>query len=456
MCSPHKWTVVMLLSLAVPTMGAGGSFIYAETVQDAGIPGAVKFEAVFPHLVWGNIGGLSHFVELVLINPTNRRVHYELQLFHPDGSLAKEVLESLSYRDGTLLDDGRLHSVVLANSVWSWFMNPPDLTEEPFIGWAILRADGELQAFWRLNLWDMGPQAGILKVASMASLTAGYQGVRSASLRVQATKEQTLSDFKDPDGKRQQIWEVGTTGVSLVNFGEDSLAVDLTLESGCFDEGLTKELVLGPQRQEAFLVNNLFESFSPDSCDSSGLLKIRSNDGDFSVTALDLEAYKSLNGGFCPASLCLVPYRYMPVYRWDLLWGNSFSFPEEIILRETIGQFEAVLTRFGLILLDAGGEVEGIHAFAYGDANLESQGFLEVPDHQIALVWGRENTPFIFTTSGKVVVAERAQFWGNSILIESTEVEGQIKISQEGCYAPIIVVDLIAEEIVSVSHTWCF
>ena len=59
MSSLHKQSILILLSLTLLILGGAGSLGYAETVQEAGIPGAVKFEAVFPHLAWGNSGGLA-------------------------------------------------------------------------------------------------------------------------------------------------------------------------------------------------------------------------------------------------------------------------------------------------------------------------------------------------------------------------------------------------------------
>jgi hypothetical protein len=391
---------------------------------------------------------------MVLINPTSRPIHYEVQLFRPDGSSAKDVLESLEYFEGTLHDDGRLHWVVAPNSVWYWFLDPFDFGDDHFMGWAILRADGELQTYLRIYLLAIEDLR--IQYAPISSVTANYQGVQSASYRVEASKERSSSDYRGPDGKREPIWEIAKSGVSVVNPGEMPLTLDLMLDSQCLDEELTRSLVLEPKTQEAFLVDSLFDSFSPDTCDSSGRLKIVSNEGDFSVMAVDVTTFKKLNGGDCPSSLCERPFHYLPSFGRGVVFGNRFDFPEEIVLRETIGQFEAVLTRFGLILLREGGEVDGIHPFAYGDGNPERQGFLELPEHGIALVWGRENTPFIFTSSGKVVVAKRAGFGRpSSITIEYMEEENLIKFSGKGCYDPIIVVDLLTEEIVSQSQVYC-
>ena len=423
-----------------------------ESVQDLELPGAVKTEVVFPYVAWGSLEGFFHITELILINPNEEDLHYEFLLFESDGHLAKEFLESyanVAGIPGVLLEDGKVWGVVPGNYVDSWGLSPWDIEGGLFSGWVLLRADKEIQAHLRYTVLDLTENFE-LQTVSLTDLTANYQGVHSAVYRVEADKCEGYSDFRDADGKKQKLWEITNTGVSLVNPGDSPLSVELRLQA--HNEEEVRELELAPKTQQTFVVSDFFESISADECTFSGRLEITADNDSLSVTALDVEVRQMPNGGYCPDSLCRIPYWYERPHGLEFQWGQHFDFPEEILEAATIGDFEAYLTPFGVILVDSGGEVDGVHPFAYG-----SGGFFHVEEHGFSLVWGRLNTPFIFGGTGKVIVADRAQFYSDSIDVLPGETEGQVIVTQQAmCYSPIITIDLETQEIVSVRQRSCF
>ena len=246
-----------------------------------------------------------------------------------------------------------------------------------------------------------------------------------------------------------------------MNPGEQLVTVNLKVTSETSGKEEAKHLTLQPKAQELFLITNLFDVFSLNP-GYQGTLEVSSEEGEFSATALKLQVNTRENGGSCYPSECYTPYRHNPRPAREFRFGERFNFPEAILFESEFDRFQLYLTRFGLIVMDDIGEVHGIHALYYDSERNYAPGFINAPEYGFAFVSGKWNTAIIFTTSGKVVVATHRSNTGYSesrpVLIEQLETPGHVKISQgQGtCWTPIIVVDVIEEEIVSVSSAWCF
>ena len=179
---------VLLLSCFIGSY----SLSLGETVQDLGLPGAVKTEVVFPYVAWGSLEGYFHITELILINPNEEGLHFELQLFTSDGKIAKEFLESyveVAGIDGELLEDGKVQGFVPKNYVYSWNLSPWALEDEFFSGWLLVRADRELQTHLRYTVFETEENVRF-NIVSISDLTASYQNVQSARYSVDADKYQ--------------------------------------------------------------------------------------------------------------------------------------------------------------------------------------------------------------------------------------------------------------------------
>jgi hypothetical protein len=436
------------LGVALLILGGAGSRSYAETVQEAGIPGAVQFEAVFPNPVWGNFEGLYHRTELVLINNTAEDINFELQVFWPDGTPGSDFLEWGDHYDGPTWPDGKTSGWVQANSVITWERDYDNVKESFFQGWGILRANGDLQAFARLTVMDLSDWNSI-KTLTVLDQTANYRGVRFATYSVYPRRQQTYGSF----------WDSTTLAVALVNPGDRPMTVNLKVTSETWEEEEAKHLVLLPKAQELFLITNLFDVFSLNP-GYRGTLEVSSEDGEFSITAFELQVNTKENGGSCYPSKCHTPYKYNPHRVRELKFGEQFNFPEAILFETVLDGFQLRLTRFGLIVLDDTGEVHGIHPLYYDSERSYSPGFIHAPEYGFAFVSGIWNTAIIFATSGKVAIAKHRSNTGYSesrpVLIEQLETPGHVQISQDRpCWAPIIVVDVIEEKIISVSSNSC-
>ncbi len=66
--------------------------VQAESVQDRGLPGAVAFEAVFPHVVSGSLGDVQYQSDLVIINSEDQKALIELDFFFDSGQTANDLL----------------------------------------------------------------------------------------------------------------------------------------------------------------------------------------------------------------------------------------------------------------------------------------------------------------------------------------------------------------------------
>jgi len=438
-------TLFLLAASLTGTFCAG----FADTVQDRGLPGAVRTEVVFPFVAWGRIEGFFHVTELILVNTGDQDLRFELQLFNSDGTLARDYLASQETvgTSAFLMEDGMLRGFVAANSVLSWNLEPWWGSGEGFFqGWVLLRSDRELAAHLRYTVLELRER---LEVASIMDLPGNFRSVKRAEYAVRSIRLKGFSDYPGEDGRLQQVWKTEKSGVALVNPGETPLAVELRLRIG--EEQEVRSLQLPPKTQRTFIVSDFFGSIPKEPSNYRGRLEITSLGDEFAATAVDLEMFTTLDGAFCSEALCRIPYWYRQPVGIGFEWGSPFQFPEEILEHERIGAFDAYLTRFGLVLVTAGGVVQGVYAFDYG-----AQGQFQQTAYGFGFVTGRDHTPIIFGDTGKVVIASEAAFSG-VVDVHPGEIEGQVILSQTiGCYGRTVVIDIVRQEVVSVTKNPCF
>ena len=184
------------------------TLVQAESVQDRGLPGAVAFEAVFPHIVSGSLGDVKYQSDLIIVNSQDRKAVIELDFYFNSGQTANDLLagpsdwvvapwarmENLERSPG----NGRFYEEVPGHSVRRLSIpgRKSSLVGEEFSAWARLRSNVDISAYQEVRVVDQRGKS------YQAEMTPSTLAAGSADLRVTA-------DRSGPS--------IGTYGISLVN-----------------------------------------------------------------------------------------------------------------------------------------------------------------------------------------------------------------------------------------------
>jgi len=429
--------------------------LIAETVQERGLPGAVQFEAVFPHIVSGAFGELRYETELIIVHSENRAAQLELELFFESGESAQQLLSDRgplnppgnSWSGGQQLshslDNGRFYFDVAAHSVrhlkFPGQHNPLVGTE--FAAWAKLRSNVSVSAFQQIRVRD---ERGF---QTTAEVTPSITDTKQAELSVMTYKCPWHSGDPVFDNAPQAGWVIGTYGISLVNSGDSPAEIEMELEAR------KKTLSLAPHSKQAWLLEEIADWFAPASCVKGGRLKARSINGvSFAILGIKLRMWVDLN--LVPAPRADEPWLVFQSPDWTRLFSQErFNWPEEILTEAQLGARSIVLTRFGLIV-NTGPADAAVHPVNIGAARSNDVGITVSEPLGLAVVYGGNEIPILFSASGRVLYVDE---WGGgpATIRALADDPGKVEIlTASSCWQVVTTVDIDKEEIVSVRYLY--
>ncbi len=385
----------------------------AESVQERGLPGAVKFEAVFPHIVSGVLADLRYESQLVLVNSEDRDAQVELEFFFDSGESAQNFLDLVldrgearpsgtSWRSdqglGRSQEDGLFYFKLGAHSVRRFSFpgeyNP--LVGREFSAWAKLRSNLTLSALQEIRVTD---ERG---VTSRADLTAAICAAKQAELSVGNFKSMVYSADPLFEGGTQIGWAIRTDGISLVNPGE--LPAEIELDLG----GQKKTVNLTPRSKQALSVEDVWPDFGPAGPVRSGTITARSINGvPFALLGVAVRMRVDLD--LAPLQPATEPWLYFaPGNRMRLPDQERLDWPENILATGQLGSRSITLTRFGFVLQDGAGE-PAVHPANGGLARSGHVGITVAEQLGLAVIYGLDEIPVIFSATGRVLYVEA---WG--------------------------------------------
>jgi len=430
--------------------------LLADTVQERGLPGAVKFETVFPHVVSVGLGALRYESELIVVNSENRAAMLEVELFFESGESAHELLTQVldrgalrppgtSWNRSQLLnsspENGRFYFAVAAHSVrrlkFPGEYNP--LVGREFSAWAKLRSNVSVSAFKEIGVVD---ERGLQVTADVTSSIAG---AKQAELRVMRFKNPWHSGDPVFENAPQAGWVIGTYGLSLVNPGDNPAEIELELD------GKKKPVALAAHAKQALLLEEIADSFAI----KAGTLKARSlNSLPFAIQGIKLEMWVDLN--LVPRPRNDEPWLAFQPPNWTRLFSQErFDWPEEILTQAQLGGRVIILTRFGFIV-KTGQADTAVYPVNLGAARSDYVGITVSEPLGLAVVYGCDEIPIFFNASGRVLYVD--QWGGGPATVRAVSDEpGRVEILT-GSLCPQIVttVDVIKEEIVSVRFEYLY
>ncbi len=428
----------------------------AESVQDRGLPGAVAFEAVFPHIVSGSLGDIQYQSDLVIINSEDQKALVELDFYFESGQTANDLLDdggadwSTSYPWARMenlarsVENGRFYVEVAGHTVLRLEF-PGRLTSlvgQEFSAWAKLRSNVMVSAFEEIRVID---ERGL---QVRADVTTSIAAARQAELSVMTSKCPWHTGDPVFENAPQGGWVIGTYGISLVNPGNSPAEIEVELDAH------KKTLSLAPYSKQASLLEEIADSFVPANCVKGGTLTARSLNGvPFAVLGIKVKMWVDLNFG--PAPRVDQPWiTFQSGGQTRLSPQERFNWPEEILVEAQLGGTNILLTRFGFITKDSQGKT-AVHPLNVGPYRTQDVGIAVDGQLGVGAIWYSGNygpMPILFKNSGRVLYVEA--IGGPSSIKAVADQPGKVEIrTGHPCFRTIIIVDTVKEEIVSVEST---
>jgi len=421
-------------------------FLEAESVQDRGFPGAVVFEAVFPHVVVGSIADIQYQSEIVIINSEDRKAQVELDFFFPSGESANDLLADggadwkISFPWSRMenlqrsVENGRFYDEVAGHTVkrLEFPGRVTSLIGKELSCWARLRSNVSVSVFEKIRVVDgRGMQAS-------ADVTSSIAAVKQAELGTVNFKSPWYSGDPIFENAPQAGWHIGTSGFSLVNPRGTPAEIELELDAH------KKTLSLGPHTKRDLMLGEISNS------DQSGLLKARSLNGvPFAILGMGVRSWFDLN--LAPTPKVNEPWlTFQPVWT-HLSSEEAFNSSEEILTEAEMGGKSIVLTRFGFIRKDSQGKTD-VHPLNVGSSQSEF-GIAVDEAHGVAVIWGPGTEVAILFKSGDQVLYVLSVGGPASIAAVPDQPEKVEIRTGYLCYRTTIIVDTVKGEIVSVEHT---
>jgi hypothetical protein len=410
------------------------TLVEAESVQERGLPGAVAFEAVFPHVVSGSLGDVQYESDLIIVNSEDRKAVIELDFYFGSGQTANDLLAGGIPNLKRSPDNGRFYDEVSGHSIrrLKFPRRDSSLLGQDFSGWAKLRSNVNISAYQEIRVVDQRGKS------YQAEVTPSTIGAGSADLTV-------FADRRGPN--------IATSGISLVN--PHSTPAELQLEL----VGSKKAVTLAPLEKRALMLEEISPSYGLDAY-TWATLTVRSTNG-VSFAVLGLVVDLSLNADSTPRLPEDEPwltFRSLDPPLWAGDWlrlsgTEPFDWPEEILAEAHLGGTDVVLTRFGFIRKDTQGKTD-VQPLTVASSRLLYLGITVDDQHGVGIIWYSEAyvpIPILFK-SGRVLYVDAIS--GPSSIAAVPDQPDRVEIrTGYPCYRTIIVVDTVKEEILSVDHT---
>jgi len=409
-------------------------FLEAESVQDRALPGAVAFEAVFPHIVSGALADIQYQSELIITNSEDRKAVIELDFYFNSGQTANDLLDGGIQNLKRSPDNGRFYQEVPGHSVrrLKFPRRDSSLLDQDFSGWAKLRSNVDISAYQEIRVVDQRGKSYQAELAP-STIAAG-----SAALTV-------FADRRGPN--------VGASGISLVNPRSTPAQLELELA------GSKTAVTLAPLEKRALMLEEIWPSFGLKAYTWDTLI-VRSTNG-IPFAVLGLVVHLSLNADSTPRLPEDEPWLTFrspdpPLWAGDWLRLSDterFNWPEEILAQAHLGETDVVVTRFGFIRKDSQGKTD-VQPLNVGSSRLQYLGITVDEQHEVGIIWYSEATvpiPILFK-SGRVLYVDAIS--GPSSIAALPDQPDRVEIrTGYPCFRTIIIVDTVKEEILSVEHT---
>jgi len=436
----------LLLSLYLLLLGFD-CFLFPWAADEGGLPKTIRFENVFPHVVFGQLGAIRYETELVFVNPDSRPALLELTFYNASGESAHELLQlqstglgegswsnSQGLCAGTVLDgDEHLYAELPAHSVKEFLL--PGLKNylvgKEFEGWVVARSNSPLTGYERI--W-MSDDRGFSSHVEVLGNSGGTHGEIDLIFG--------LSTFADTGVRTHQ-----TGGIAFVNPGSQAAFLNLTLSRLVLDQpssdvALKRTLQLPGHQKRAFLLDDLF---TPSANASYRVTVDCENQVPLAILGIGFRSRTDPEG--TPFPRADEPWLTIsPPLRLKLPAGVPYSLPEEPISEAQLTDWALCLTRFGFVAARPGGR--DVYPMNVG-CGYHWSGITPDSATGLGVVYTTNDTGIFFGKSGKFLTLGYHML-GRTPVFRPLADPNLVEIEMgSGCQHSILTIDVSREEVVS-------
>jgi len=371
------------------------------TLQDKKLPSPAAFETVFPHVVFGDLGGARYQTSLFLANSENRAAQIELDFRYADGQSAAALVYpggDLYPVTGPAAKNGLFYFEVPRHGVLELALPGKDaqLLNMAFDGWAIVRSNTRIFAYQTSKVVDTR------NISSEARYATAHTATKRAEIEVTNIKWEPVGE-----GSAQWWgWNYRQSGVALVNPFPTATSLLLKLKDR------TAQLEMPPHTKRTFLISEMFPgykgAFSYD-MDHTLSLEARNETG---FVSLGLDTFIDTDPNGLPDPGADRPWISFSLPRLNIPGGVLFSFPDPILAESSLGGWGIFLSNLGLVIAGSDNQLPGVFPVNLQHNFLEALGITTDETQGVAVIYGASEIPIVFEGTGHVLTIPEAGYGG--------------------------------------------